>query len=237
MAGEMFQVDKIGLYKLEQFYKRAPKQFRVASASMLNHFAFGTKKTTFGVLFDRMIIRDQRFVKSKIRVKMASKRAPVRNQESIVGSIEDDRFSGWIEQETGKKVDKKTGGTRTFSLAGRRGSKKRKALQRARMKPENDLIKPEDFRHQDGHHRVLRMLKELSAKREKKPFKVYGHNSMAPGVYAFKGRKLTMLQRFSTSKQPDRVPWMQLARTRYFRSTNMQHLWGKTISFVLRVDK
>jgi hypothetical protein len=228
---DAFKVDHRGLNQLRRFYTRMPKAFQQASASMLNHFAFGTKKEVYNVLLHRMTIRDKRFVNSKVRVVKARKSARVDKQVSITGSIASPRFTGWIEQQTGSKTDK----DRTFSLAGRRGSRRRKALQKARLKP--GMIKPSDYQHKDDHHRVLRMLKELSAKKSKQPFRVHGHNTMTSGVYKFKGKKLTMLQKFKANAQPDRIPWMDLARSQFFRGANMQQLWGRTISFVLKVNK
>jgi len=230
---EMFFINKRDIDFLVKFYRDSKKQFRAASASMLNHFAFGTKKAASAVIGGTMIVRSEKFVNSRLRVRMANKKASIGRQVSIAASIRSPRFSGWIEQQTGAKAPK----DRTFSLAGRRGSRRRKALQKARLKKSNTFKTPDEFKGRDSHNRVVAMLGALSDERYKEPFKVYGHASMTSGIYKFKGRKLTMLQKFSANAQPNRLPWMDLARSRYFRGVNMQRLWGRTISYVLKVNK
>ncbi|MCK5601154.1 hypothetical protein KAR91_04740 [Candidatus Pacearchaeota archaeon] len=229
----MFTVDNSQLTKLLLFYATAPKKFAKASGSMLNHFAFGTRTEALNELQRRMTIRNQAFMKRQMRVEKSHTRLPIQSQVSKTGSVTTQRFTGWEEQETGKKTDK----TRTFSLSARRGSRRKQALPSARLKPGRDLDNPNNYEGKDSYHRVLAMLSAIQAKKSKKPFHVFkGGRKISSGLYRFEGDQLTMLQKYATSNaQPKRRPWINQARARYFRNTDMKALWSRTISFVLKV--
>jgi hypothetical protein len=238
LGAQIFQLNLSELRALDRFYKRAPKQFGRASAIVLNEFAFNTRSEAFDYMVQRMVIRDTRFLKSRIQVRKARAFDPVRVQESEIGSIETQRFTGWIEQETGKEADK----TRTASLLAR-GGKGGKIKSTARLKPNNDFPEPKDYPGKNAHHKAIVMMQILSrAKGRKKPFKVYGHRTMKPGLYKFgRGRRgrqrIDLLQRFEDrdARTVHRVKWLTEGRRRMFSRINLQAVWGKALRRVLKL--
>lgn len=101
-----------------------------------------------------MIVRNKRFVASKIKVDKTHTRQPISSQEAIVGSIDGPRFSGWVEQELGTKTKR----TRVFTRLARRGSPTRPAQPSVRLKASNDFTTPDDYPRLDDNHRAVVML-------------------------------------------------------------------------------
>jgi hypothetical protein len=210
---------------------RAPRKFKVASGMVLNNMAFGTREESFGMIRRHMTVRSEPFLKRSIIVNKANFNAPLRSQKSEVGSIERPRFTGWIEQETGKRTKRK----RAFLMTARRGSKKKKAMPSARLKPSFRPMRPEDMGQQSGnirgfHHRAQVLLMWTYRNKWRKPFIVRGHKKIKPGLYKWKGSKLQKLQIFRPRKaQPRKFMWLTMARNRYLFKTDMGKEWSKVI--------
>ncbi len=230
-----FTLDKKQLKDLEKFYKQAPKQFAAATGMLLNNFAFGTRAQAPRSMAKGMIIRDERFVKSKIRVKKSRFRPPIESQVSTVGSIAGPRFTGWLEQETGAQPNR----TRVFHLSARAGSKKRRAPPRFRLRPGNNPPTPDGFPGKSPHHRAIVMLQHLGRQGFKRPFVIKGHKRAKAGLYKFgRGRKghkrLVMLQRFEKRPAPKRFQWMRRSRKDYMGSINLVAEWRNVLQRSLK---
>ena len=232
MAKKLFDIDDKDLKKLMKFYKVAPVKFKVASAGMLNTFAFETRKKSLHIINTAMTVRAKGYVKGSIKVDKASFRDPINKQQSQVGSIVRPRFTGWEEQEDGK-VDKRKRIATSFA---RGGSNTGKIKPSHRMKTSNTFESPDDFPGKSQHHRAVVMLQTLFRRRHRKPFIIKGHKSIKPGLYKIQKKKIRMLQSFEPStKAPKRVRWMSGGRKAFFRKADMRKLWGNQLRRVLKM--
>ena len=191
-----FNQKSIGLKNLEKFYKKAPKQFSRASAGMINNLAFQTRTAALVNIAADMNIRADKFINSRMRVNRA-RAVPISQQKAEVGSLPTSRFSGWIEQETGKAPLR----TRTFGIAARRGKQKNKASAKARLKPVNQFFSVDDFdmpHAAGGDHRTQIFLQLMSKEHANKPFVMRRkYRKMRKGLYVFSKRgRLKQLQEF-----------------------------------------
>lgn len=236
MALQMFDMDKKKIIELIKFYQRAPKKFGVASGMLLNNFAFGTREKAIGTIHAGMTVRSEAFVKRSIVVNKANFRAPMMSQRSEVGSIARPRFSGWIEQETGKATDR----TRAFLLEARKGQKKKKAMPSTRLKPSKIILKPEDMGGSSAnitgfHHRAQVLLMWTWRNKWRKPFMIRGHKRLKAGLYKWKGKKLRKLQTFKPRrKQPRKFPWLTISRNKFLRGVNVAREWERVLKRVVK---
>jgi hypothetical protein len=228
-----FVINHTDMDRLAEIFENAPRDLRRATGMFVNNLAFGTKDEIPSTMARLMTVRDKRFVKSRIRVQKSRFAAPIDAQMSVVGSIFGQRFSGWEEQELGKR----TARHRVFTLLGRGGSASRKTTQRARLKTLANFPKPEDYPGVSAEHRVIVMLNVLARKGFKRPFIIHGHSKIHSGVYQFRGRgskrkpkPIKIVQSFKPRKvQPRRIPWLRTSRDTYLRRVNVSSLWAQVI--------
>lgn len=231
MAERLFDVDASQLLKLTTFYAKAPKKFAKATGSMLTDFAFGTRTAAIEVIREKMVVRSGAFVERQLRVEKSHRRLPIQSQESEAGSVATKRFTGWKEQQTGQKTARE----RVINLLARRGSPKRKAAPKARLKPGRQFESYRDYPGRTPETRSTVMLQILGRKRWKEPFLVTKKRGILPGLYRFKNRKLRALQLFGRKIQPKRVAWLTIARDRYFQREDIGRLWARTLGRILRL--
>lgn len=230
---QMFQIELKDFINLRKFYKRAPKKFQITAANVLNNFAFGTKKAAIDVINDKMTVRNKRFVESSFRVQKTNGSIPLNSMVSRVGSIERARFSGWEEQQTGKKRES----TRVGTLLSRGKNKSKQMRPAARMKPGRNFPDAGDYQGKSEQQRTTVMLNTLKRKKFRKPFVIRKNlRKFKAGLYRFFRRKVKMLQRFDSRKaQPEKLDWMGEARRDYFRAHPVRETWGKAIKHVLKL--
>ena len=230
----MFDLEKRDLRRLNKQYKRLPNQFQRAAAGHLNVQAFGTRKAALEVINRRMRVRNPRFVKGSVRVVMARGSQPIPNQKAQTGSIERQRFSGWVEQE----LNKPTRRTRVPDLFSRGGQLGRQVRPSLRMKSANQFLSPDDYPGNTAAHRTVVMLKILERQRHRKPFIIKGHRKFKRGLYQFKGRRLHRVQSFEPANpQPRRIRWLTGGRRRFFQSADMRAIWTRQLNRVLKRGK
>lgn len=227
-----FIVKTPDLKNLEKFYKKAPRQFARASAGMINNLAFETRSAALVNIASDMNIRNERFVKSRMRVNRA-RPVPIARQQAEVGSLPTSRFSGWVEQETGKPAQR----NRVFGIAARRGKERNTASAKARLKPGNQFFSPNDFdiSANDEDHRTQIFLQLMSTKHANDPFVMRRkYRKMRKGIYVFSKRgKLKQLQQFGEMKVK-RKPWMRPAAHKVNTKANVRKQWARAINHVLR---
>jgi len=228
-----FNQKSIGLKNLEKFFKKAPKKFARASAGMINNLAFETRTAALINIASDMNIRSDRFVNSRMKVARA-KPLPISQQKAEVGSVRTSRFSGWIEQETGKAPLR----TRAFGIAARRGKQKNTASAKARLKPANQFFSPNNFdlsHAADGDHRIQIFLQLMSKEFSNKPFVMRRkYRKMRKGIYVFSKRgQLKQLQSFDDMKVK-RKRWMRPAAHKINTKANIRKQWARAISHVLK---
>lgn len=230
MANEIFQINLSDLKKLKKFYKKAPKQFGRAAAGVLNDFAFGARKESVKTINRRMTVRNSKFVSSSIRVSKA-RGSNIDSMRSESGSIRRKRFSGWEEQELGKRSSR----TKIASKFGRGGSNKGTLKPSFRMKPSARFMKPSDFPGATGTQRVGVMLRIIGrTKKRSRPFIITGSRKFSSGLYKIQNKKIKRIQKFKTREQPKRIKWHTEAKKDYFQSVDIRNVWAKNIRRVLK---
>lgn len=221
---KLFDVEMKDLVNLRRFYKRAPKKFQRVTANVLNSFAFGVKKELPGVIDDFMTVRSAGFVRGSFKVEKSKSNIPLRSQESIVGSINRDRFTGWEEQQTGKRRKK----TRVGTLLSRGGSEKKRIFGAARMRSGKTF---RTIKRKKGIH----LMNAVKRKKIRTPFIITGNKAFRSGLYKVVRGKIKRLQVFDSKRaQPNKIDWMGFARKRYFSSNPVRKTWAKSIKHVLK---
>lgn len=231
MSG-LFDVDVRELIQLQKWYKRNPRQFRVATGMMLNNFAFGTRREMIEVIEKDFTVRNPRFISSKVRVTRARFADPINAQRSIEGTVYADRFSGLIEQETGQKTDR----SRVASIFARGGSEAGQIKPRSRLKPATELA---DFSTYGltGRSRTLGAL--LAINQRKSDNRMIRFKSTVykrgRGKHKPPRKSLNVVQRINPPNvQPARSPFRRKSVKRYFSKTDIRALWGETINRVMK---
>jgi hypothetical protein len=225
---QLFEIRITDLVRLRTFYKKAPKQFGRAAADVLNDFAFGVRSKSNRVINKKMVVRNSKFVSSSLRVTKA-RGADINSMKSETGSVRRKRFTGWAEQELGKRSTR----TKTATTIGRGGNIKGILKPRFRMKPAARFPRPTDFPGKDSNRRVNTMLRVMKRK-SSRPFVIVGSKRFHSGLYKFHNRKVMALQLFKNRKQPKRVRWHTIAKSEYFRSISIRAVWAKNIRRTLR---
>ena len=178
-----------------------------------------------------MTVRNDSFLRSRIRVKKAPGGASMANKEAVVGSVRAARHTGWAEQE-GLKPDNRE---KVITPLARGGSNKKRVRPAMRMKKGKKHPRPGDFKGSSARHRATVMLQTIGRTRSKKPFVIHGHPKISPGLWRFgrgsKGRrKLEPLQLFKEKPAtPVRNLWMTKSVDRYFRKLDKKRVWGNII--------
>jgi hypothetical protein len=214
-----YAIDLHEVNGLRKWYGKQPSRMRVASAHMLNHFAFGTRTQAISVIGKTMTVRNPRFVARQVRVTKASTSSPVTVQKSLTGSVAMQRFSGWVEQEKGTPTNRK----RFATLAGRSGVKTKQIRPVARLKPANEVItiQSSGYKPRGGVSNYAGFIAMLMRKGENRLIRV-------KGILLKRKRSKLELVQVLRKKQPKRIPWLRTARANYFRATNVDKLWEKT---------
>lgn len=232
MPAELFDIDLKDLRNLQKFMKRAPKSFSFVTASVLNTFAFGTRKENLHILESKLTIRSQRFVKSRVRVEKARGNKPITSQRSEVGSISSDRFSGWVEQELGTPTKR----TRISTVLARGGSVKKTVRPSVRLKPSNKFVDPDGFPGKQAEHRAWAMIAILARKGYRKPFVITGLPKIKSGLFKFnkgKSGQFKRLQTFNPRRsqlQPPRLKWLTGGSDRFFKRANIRQIWADALT-------
>ena len=221
----MFTLNVRDMIRLRKFFQVAPRAFARSISSTLNDVAFGVRRENLAVINREMIVRNPRFVESRIKVEK-SRLNQGGQMHSIVGSILSPRFSGWTEQETGKESDRH----RALTIMARKGDIRKQAASYARLKG-GDIITS----YQAGLGSVKRIYQQyafvqlLTRNKWRKPFilgKSWNHKA---GLLRLKGGKVERLQSFGENLRPKRVKWMQKGISKYIQGNRIATDWAKNV--------
>lgn len=230
----MIGVEKQELDKLSEALEHAHVKLQSTTARMLNRIAYDMRDKIINEIRQTNIVRSESLLRFSARYTKANPSHPINYMSSSVGTITSDRFSGLVEQETGR-IDPRD---RIASLRARRKKKQGKIADAFRLKPSVDFPSPEDYVGKDDKHRTIIMLQSLSRARYKKPFIVVGHDKLTSGLYTFVGQAgqkkhfkkqgLRILQSFKNSKRPIRkTAWMRYSLRDYFANNNWADAFDK----------
>ena len=211
---------------IRKWYGEQPRLMRVASACLLNEFAFGTRTRAIQTIGEMMIVRNKRFVSSRLRVTKAKTSAPINIQESWTGSMATQRFSGWVEQEKGVPTNR----NRFSTLAGRGGDEHKQMRPSIRLKPKHQVITQADYEPRGGPSNVGGFIAMALRKKETRLIRIKGV------ILKRKRSKLEVVQSLKR-KQPRRLRWLRKARGLYFQHTDINRLWSRICNSLVKPPK
>lgn len=222
------KVDLHELDGLRRWYGKNTKLVRVASARMLNAFAVGTRLGAIEQINKSMTVRNKGFVGRQLRYSNASTNAPVNSQASWAGSLKEHQFTGWQEQETGKKPILNR---HAMILGGRGGSEQKQMRPSIRLKPGVQIVTPTNHSGSGptrniplgGKDNIGGFFAMMKRRKENRPILIARWKLL----YKRKGNKFQAAQHFSR-KQPKINHWLKRARAIYFARTNIGLLWRNT---------
>ena len=238
----VFEVNLQDYLNFKRGLKKAPKLYSKAGAHVLNSAAFGTRKLAIRNIKKSMIARNEKFIKGSVRVRKAALGRPLAVNQSQVGSVKRDRFSGWREQEGGQQTKRET----QVWPAARRGNVRKQVVRIARLRNTGRFPKPTDFRGPGNPvARAARMIHILSRSGFTKPFLIFGLENRSkgrkvpPGLYRFgtgsyPNRRIQLLQRFKKPESTKRLPWLQPAVQQYISQADLRTVWGRALTRELR---
>jgi len=228
MANE-FEIDLADYAKLIKRFKDGKQKFKVAVSRMLTSQAAGTRDESLRVMNNYFMVRNRRFIETRMRYTKAKYSMPINAQTAYMGVRPAPRFSALVEQELGKKTKR----TRVATLLARRKSKAKQVSRPVRMKGGNIFPKPEDYNGKSLRHKNIVMLQALGRDGYRGPFVIHGWHKYASGLYKFgRGRrgkkKVNMLWAFDPEhRQPARIKFLAISRARYFAKNDQRRVWAR----------
>lgn len=188
------------------------KAIKRASAFTLNQLAERDNAEASKLLKHHLTVRTPRFFepattnkKTTAGFKLTTARvgSPIAKQYSLAGSLQRPRFTGWREQQFGKKPT----GSRVPTIKGRQGNES-KVFKRSYRKDRVDGA-PVDTDFGQGQNGTTIMLRKLQREKYTGPFKITNHSKLPPGLYKFTGRtpkkglrKIVRLEAYGVKKKP-----------------------------------
>lgn len=233
IMAELFRLDHKDILKLREFYNKAPRKYSMAAGMVLNQFAYGTYENSTKAIMWGLTIRKYSLIRWALRYEKTSTRVPINAMESSAYSIRRGKFTGWDEQETGRKTER----TRVASLLARGQKTTGQIGTPYRLYRGRKFLRPDDYPGKSSHHRAQMLLLDLARVNWKDPFVVWGHKRMPPGLYKFRGRKTKrgmrrpmLLQSFDPQRvQPRAYKWMTISRNWYFQENTPIMVWKKVL--------
>jgi len=224
----MFEVDLKDFKLLVRQYKINAREFRAAQINVLNSQAFGTRASAINVIQRGMTVRNKRFVASSLQVTKASAGAPY----ATVGSVYRKDFSGWVEQQTGKRASRKRLPTRSA----RRGNWRNRVAPSLRMKTQNKFVSDKNIIRSTGNasERTYGMLSYVRRTKYRKPFILSGSKKYRKGLYKLVGKKVKLIQQIGgVQGNVRRFPWMTYAVQRYMRKNAPIKVWAESVKRIV----
>ena len=228
MPKKEFEFKAEDLILLRRFYKKSPKLFGRSVTNTLNQLAFQSRTALINTISEQMTVRNPRFVNKQMKVDQA-KGIDIRTAESEVGSISGPRFSGWIEQETGKKPET----NRTFTLLARGGNEQKQARPKTRAKPSNNFAKIGDFtiKAKSRQHRLIIFL-QMMGKQQRTFIMPRRYKRLQRGIYVATKKKISRVQTFGP-RTVAKAPWMKPTIQRDIDIKSIRSIWSSNINRVL----
>lgn len=231
---DIFQVNQGDLKKLQKFFQNSPRDFRIATAGILNSLAFQTRKNDIKEITGNMIIRNRRFVESSIQVEKTRANS-IESQIAYEGSVNRKDFSGWKEQEYGTDSIKHRAGT----IHSRGGSKMSVMKAKARMKPSNKFYKPSQFSAKNKKSSFQFMLRVLATRGGGEFFLDENIQTksgvLGKGLYELRQHKIKKLQRIGGLNRPRRTSWHTRALLELTHSNQIEQIWNQQLQRIINI--
>ncbi len=226
------EIDLRDIKNFSYWAKKAPqKAVRKATALTLNSMAFDLRREYQGRLKRDFVIRQPKLLDAKLRVDKTRLSAPVNKQLAQVGSVKNiasaahGRFTGWEEQETGKRDER----SRTHLPMARPGGNFKKKIRPAvRAKRGRKFIRPSSFGMSGNKKTGSQILGAAKRLKINEPLRIGNL------LYKRRGRRFDVVQNLKRKpKQPKRVLWMKTANDRYYRWVKPSITWNKHMKRLL----
>ena len=211
---------------LKRFMRESPREFRHASAGVLNSLAFKTREYDIENITRSMIVRNPRFLRSGLKVQTARPQ-PINQQQSAAFSINRPRHTGWEEQQTGRGSM-----ARTDTTAARGGSRGKQMKRKARLRPGARIHKPSDYNAQTHMSRFMFMMRVLNQSGGGEFLLTQQAGKLKPGLYSLKSGKVIALQRFDRV-QSRHIPWRDQSINSLKVRNDMGEVWADNIRRVI----
>lgn len=227
--------------KFARFLSMSEKDAQKVMAWTLTEQAKAQTKNSMKVLGRELVVRNPRFFKSSFGTVFAKSNKSVNSNFALSGSKERDRFSGWVEQQTGQAAESH----RVATSAARKGSIQEMMFGKARLKTATNPLTIRDIKiARSGRglqkQRTIALLR--AAKKRKRSIliprrdarKVGVHKRIEPGLYMFQGNKLLRLQTFGKSYKPKRVDWSGKALKMTARQADFLDVFNKKYAWLMK---
>lgn len=234
----IFRTDRNTDQLIKDLERDMPVKFRRATASLINSMAFELRGAIIHTISKEMEVRSPGFVRRQIRVTKANPGYSVAHQYAIAGSVYADRFSGWIEQQTGKEPVK----DQTYTDATRGGNSASKVPDAYRLKTGRNFARDENYASKYARtrgQRTVAMIKSAKSGKLQRPFIVQGRAPIGPtplpgrlgnlkyGLHTIQGGKLVRIQTFGQRPDVRRVDWMGQSLRRMDNIMVVSRVWRR----------
>ena len=229
---DMFSLNLADQKKLFETFKAAPKKFQRATAGFINTYAFKGRKDQIASIKNRMVVRNDRFLSSRIRVNRANPTEPINTMAADLGSIRGRNFSGWISQETGRGDERK----RTITDVARDGDFKKQIPRKHRINSKFHRVGEfRTGRHKKHGQALTSMIIASRQGKLKRPFiiKIKGPGKLSNlkrGVYGKQGNKIARLQGFERPNKPKINRWHTRGIEATRKRLNKKRIWGEQLA-------
>jgi hypothetical protein len=224
----LFHMDNRDLKKLQRFMAEAPREFKRASAGVLNSLAFSTRKYDIENINRGMTVRSPKFVNAMLRVDK-TRSTEISKQVAYAYSVKRKGFSGWEEQQTGKPQERE----RAATTPARGGNIRSKVLPRNRMKPGNKFYRPSQFKRGKGDGFGF-MMRVMATRGGGNFYLSQARGKLRAGLWSFRQRKLSRLQATDDIKEPKRFTWRTYSLNTLTTTNDIKKIWSRELDYAVK---
>jgi hypothetical protein len=226
----IFDMDATNLRALKKFYQKAPRDFERATAGVLNSLAFTTRKNDIRNITGSMIVRNAKFIERSILVEK-TRSGKISSQQSVVGSVRRPGFTGWEEQQTGKRPERQNAPT----TAARGGNTRSVVRPKYRLRAKNKFVRPSDFKANTRSERAaFAFMMRVLATRGGGEFMITGGGlKLPPGLYSFRNRKVRKLQKLGEINPTRPNRWRTQSILQLQRGNDITRIWSEQIRRIM----
>jgi hypothetical protein len=235
MSEPILTIDLTSFHQFEKWMKNNYKQFATVTAMVLNEFGFLCRAESIRILKQSMIIRNERFLNSSMRVTKTKGSIPVMQQQTIVGSLLIGNSSGWAPQEFGTP----TRLNKLITPAGRNGDMKNELPKELRTRSKSILTESQ-FPGTSTETRTISMLRAMNTLGSDQPFRISkgAHRKLKAGLYQMQKRRLMRLQNFEQPTKIQRqIHWMEQSRNNVISNNKVRDLYYQKLTWLLNRNK
>jgi hypothetical protein len=214
-----------------------PRKYRAITGVLLNRLAFQARNFAVKKGLEKEFTFRTRGLKRKhFRYSKTRTNIPIDLMMSYYGSASSKRFTGWIEQQTGKRTKRE----RTATPGARGKTGKRQIGKRFRHNALNRMprreVVPVRNAKTESHHTAA-MLAILTRRGYRGPLyigeQVDGEGEFPAGIYQMMAKGSVRPIQLDRELQPERVGWASQLQRDFFKSINLARETAAAIHFVM----